>query len=321
MIICNKNAFHLYKNNIYYISQARNIILENDKGELLNCFEVEQESILSKFALFRRFTRRGIHNILKTDNGFMIVIIKKKILVYRDNVLLNIINIRRGSRPLRNGIIVYNDEVIYGDYWRNPKRATVYIYSIDPISGESKVLFHFKNIRHIHFIEIDKMNKDQLIIGTGDGDEESGIYFFDLKRKALRPIGVGSQKWRALSILQNKGKLYWGTDCPYKNNYIYMYDRNNESIKEVCSIVGPAYYSTINRDGNMYIATTIENRKKHRACIYESIDGQKWNIIKEFKKDILNERLFGYGTIEFIKGQENLKDLYINLKGLVKLNQ
>ncbi|MBS3812150.1 MAG: ATP-binding cassette domain-containing protein, partial [Halanaerobiales bacterium] len=41
--------------------------------------------------------------------------------------------------------------------------------------------------------------------------------------------------------------------------------------------------------------------------------------IKEFKKDFWNSRLFGYGIIEFIDGQENLKNLHYNLKGLKKI--
>jgi len=318
MIIYNKNKFHLYKNNILYSSQGNSVYYLSNNGNLIKNIKIKRISKLCKFSLYGRLTRMGIQNILRTSNGLLVIVIKKNILVYKDENLINIIKIKKGSRPLRNGIIAYGDQILYGDYWSNPERDSVNVYTVDPISGKSNVLLSFNNVRHVHFIENDELNKDNLIIGTGDRNEESGFYLFNMKKRKLTILGNGSQKWRAVSILQKGNKIFWGSDCPYKKNYIYEYNRETDKFKKLCSIDGPAYYSAINKNGSMFIATTIEKRKQHRACIYKSVDEKKWTVIKEFRKDIFNEKLFGYGVIEFIRGQEKLNNLYINLNGLIE---
>ena len=66
----------------------------------------------------------------------------------------------------------------------------------------------------------------------------------------------------------------------------------------------------------MFIATTIEDRKKHKAIIYKSSNGVKWDKYIEFKKDLFHVKYFGYGTIEFINNQWELGELIYSLNGL-----
>jgi len=206
--------------------------------------------------------------------------------------------------------------IIFGDYWSNINREPVNVYCFNPIKGVLQTLLTLEEKRHIHFIQQDILNSFNLIIGTGDKDNESGIYSYNLKSGELKEVGNGSQDWRAVSILQKENYFFWGSDCPYKQNYIFKYNRNNQELKKIISIDGPAYYSTTNISGEMFIATTIENRKKHKAIIYKSSDGSKWEVFREWEKDIFPEKLFGYGLIEFINGQDKLKDLYVNLQSL-----
>ena len=110
--------------------------------------------------------------------------------------------------------------------------------------------------------------------------------------------------------------LYWGSDCPYKQNYIYRYNRHTGVTDRLQPISGPAYYTAVNSEGCMFLATTIELRSEHRAILYSSTDGEMWSEEGEWKKDILPLLLFGFGTIELIHGQEALRDVFINLTGL-----
>ena len=83
-------------------------------------------------------------------------------------------------------------------------------------------------------------------------------------------------------------------------------------------IAGPAYYSAITSKGDIYIATTVEDKVKHRSILYKSEDGHNWNEVKEFRKDHFNARYLGYGLVEFISGQELLPKLQYNLVNLVE---
>jgi hypothetical protein len=170
--------------------------------------------------------------------------------------------------------------------------------------------------RHIHFVCTDLNNKEWIYFGTGDYDNEPGLYKLNIETKKIEIIGEGDQKWRAVDLIQYDNKLIWGTDCEYDQNYIFSYNLSNGHLSRIATIPGPAYYTTRDKLGNLYIGTTIEDRKKHKACILKSNDGQSWKIIKEFKKDMWHSKLFGYGVIEFIHGQENLNKLYYNLVGL-----
>jgi hypothetical protein len=312
-IISNKNvSFHSFTNNAM-IKSRKNKICKDDKSILSIKLGVCQIS-----SLLGRLLRTAIFNTGVIEENMFFAVVRKKILIFRKNRLLNKITIDRGSKPLRNGIIYINNRLIYGDYWRNRKRFTVNIYSVNPLNGKKEIIIQLNNTRHIHFIQKDKIEKNSIIIGTGDKDNESGIYHYDIKKKKLVIIGKGSQDWRALGVIQKDPYIYWGSDCPDKQNFIYRFHRKKKEMTKVYSIAGPAYYSAITKDKILLIGTTVEDRKKHKACIYASDDGKNWQILAEYKKDIWHCKYFGYGIIEFIQGQEQLKDIYINLKGLKK---
>ncbi|NMA23714.1 MAG: hypothetical protein GX938_09455, partial [Spirochaetales bacterium] len=185
------------------------------------------------------------------------------------------------------------------------------------IKNKKEILYTFYNIRHIHFIQQDINNSNNIYIGTGDLDAECGIYKFNLKDLAIKKIGGGLQTWRAVSLLQNKNTLYWGTDDPDGQNYIIKYNLEENKLEKIQEIDGPAYYSTKTKNNNMFIATTIEDRNRHKAIIYKKTDGEKWHKYAEFKKDFLHAKYFGYGLVEFINNQDELDELVYNLNGLI----
>lgn len=309
--------YHSYDNKYLWASKNRDIYkIDVNDNKIIKSIEIKELSFISRSNLYNRLTRNGIHNIIPLKNSNVLILIKKNLLVYKDNELINKININRGSRPLRNAILEFNNKIIYGDYWSNKERKPTNIYQMNPLSGEQEILLTFNNIRHIHFIQKNISDEEELYIGTGDKDYESNIFKYNIKNKDLIKLGGGSQEWRAVSILQKENYIYWGSDCPYKKNYIFRYNKMTQKKEKIFAIEGPAYYSTMNKDEKLFIATTIENRKKHRAIIYQSDDGLIWNELVEFEKDIFPEKLFGYGLIEFIRGQEKLEDLYINTRGL-----
>lgn len=270
--------------------------------------------------ILRRLFRIRIFNYIKYKN-IEVLVLKKKIIFYKNLKFVKKINIDRGSRPLKSGIAIINDKLYYGDYWSNPKKNSVNLYEVDLINFNKKIFFTFNNIRHIHCIKEDIFKKNYLIITTGDQDSESGIYRLNLNTKKILTLGYGSQKFRTVSILQKNDKIIYGSDDPEGENYIYVIDEKTRFIKSVKKIDGPAYYSAEDKKGYLYIATTIENRKRHKAIIYFSKDcGNSWYKFKKFKKDIWNSKYFGYGIVEFPYNQHEFNELKYDLFGLEEIN-
>ena len=304
--------FHCDCNNNVIFSRGKKVYCFKNTRKLFNI----QRILPDYFSLIRRLFRSEIHNIKCINNNFLISV-KGKILFYKNQKKVFQVKIDQGSRPLRQGIEVLNNKMFYGDYWKNIENQSVNLYSVDIYTFKKEIFYTFLNVRHIHFVQKDKLNQNTLLIGTGDSDSESGIYALNILNTEISVIGEGSQKYRAVSILQVGNKLVWGSDDHNGSNHIYSFDRDSSKLTCLHEIGGPAYYSTINSEGDLFIATTIEDRKRHSAIIYTSNNqGKNWSIHKVFKKDIWHLKYFGYGVIEFISGQEKHKKLFYNLVGL-----
>ncbi len=270
------------------------------------------------FSLLQRLLREKIHQVIIVENK-LVVLTKGYLRIYDSyGKPLAEFAISRGSRPLRQGLESVGNVIFYGDYWNNSKREPVNLYRIDLNTFNKQIITEFNHIRHIHCVHLDSRDNRYLYIGTGDSDSESGIYRIDISTGRQETIVEGAQCFRAVSLIQNNDDLLWGSDSPSSQNAIYRLNLlDQKPIDKIIDIEGPAYYSTKSADGSLYISTAIEDRRYHKAIIYRSIDnGLSWHKHRSFNKDFWSEKWFGYGVIEFPRGQENISDLCYNLCGL-----
>lgn len=270
------------------------------------------------FPLLQRLIREKIHQVLLVENK-LIVVTKGIIRVYNlSGQPLAAFPVERGSRPLRQGIETIGNAIFYGDYWGNKNRDPVNLYRIDLVSLKRKKITVLKHVRHIHFVHSDFRDDRYLFIGTGDANSESGIYRVEISSGIKETIAEGAQKFRAVSLIQLGDTLLWGSDSPCSQNAIYRLNLSRGcDAEKITPIDGPAYYSTRSADGSLYISTTIEDRRCHKAIIYRSTDnGSNWYAYRSFKKDMWPEKWFGYGVVEFPRGHEHISGLYYNLSGL-----
>ena len=269
--------------------------------------------------LLKRLLRINIFKRLSISK-YNVIVIKKKILIVNHSKKIFETPVKRGSRPLKDGVEIVLPFLYYGEYWQNPERRPVFLYQVNLGTGVQTIFHEFSHIRHIHFVQQDKFDSNYLLVGTGDLNYESGIYRINIKTKDIEVIGEGSQTYRAVSIIQTKDYLFWGSDDPDGNNFIYRYNKSNGKLNKLHKLEGPAYYSATDKKERMYMATTIEDRKRHRAIIYRSTDnGENWEQYKEFKKDIWHTKYFGYGLIEFAENQKELEELSYKLTGLKEI--
>jgi hypothetical protein len=317
--------FHAYSEGLLWASKGNRILASHDGEERFFVYmAVPAGWGKARCGLLNRLMRWGIHQVVPLTKDDLLVVVKGKLLFVRHEKISHERLLERGSRPLRTGICVTPDgSIIYGDYWANPRRETVRLYLSRDRGRTWDILWQSgqSSTRHIHLVQPVEGAPDDIYFSTGDYGPEPALYRMNIRTRQLRRIGGGSQVWRMLALLQVGRQLVWGSDCEYEQNYIYRFDLNKDKLIRLQKLPGPAYYAVQDRRGNYYLATTVENRNRHRACILNSTDGTVWHPLRCFQKDIWPPRYFGYGTIEFIRGQENLDTLWINLRGLKEIRK
>lgn len=317
-----------YADDQRFVSSKKMAVLGNDGSGagwqqqfVLPSYPLTSLSLNS--SLYCRLTRGGIHSILPIsdkDNPDWIVVAQGKIFLVSatGSQISELYQIKRGHRPLRRGICVTKDRLFWGEYWRNPNREPINIYSVEINTQKVETIYQFgrKTIRHIHAVEKDPYN-EKLWISTGDEDSECMIALLDQFTGELEIIGQGEQKWRTVSFCFCPEGVYWGSDNHLGKNKIWRFDRATKHVQVVGDVIGPVYYNTCL---NKYIVfgTTMEKGEGQQdgyGRLY-AIDfyGRIVEIWKQ-RKDLWHPRLFGYGVFEFAEGRISHNRFWITAKG------
>ncbi|MFX0200571.1 MAG: hypothetical protein ACFFCW_31005 [Candidatus Hodarchaeota archaeon] len=191
----------------------------------------------------------------------------------------------------------------YGEYFRNLDRDPVSVYRSLDDGKNWEVAHRFKagQIRHIHSLQFDPYTK-ALWITTGDRDHESMIAYSIDKGVTFQNVGSGSQKWRAVSLLFTEDAVFWGTDSPHSQNWVYRLDRETHGVQQVCKVGGPIYYSTKLFDGTLILGRTVEGGKGEWddvVSIWLSKGGKRWIKIPFGKRKRFNRQ----AVLRFARGK------------------
>ena len=317
----NRILFHAFQDGTLWASRRNEILKGTDPGGHFATYaKLPGMPFNLCIPLLNRLTRHAIHHILPLSGRSLMVVTKGRLLFLQNGAVTHTRTITRGSRPLRSGICVLPDNsIICGDYWGNPDREPVRLYISTNQGIDWDILWQSERgqTRHIHLVQPVEGYPDHIYFSTGDRDNEAALYRLHLRDRTAQTIGGGAQSWRMVSLVQHRDTLIWGSDCQYQQNHIYRFNLTTRQLEPVQTIPGPAYYSTRDRRGRLYIATTVEDRRRHQAIILSSTDGRSWDVVRTFQKDIWPPKLFGYGVVEFIEGQEKIEHLLYNLKGLL----
>ena len=306
-------AHHIDNGGVLYLSKGFAVYSSvNSMHSLKHEGQVEMplwKSFLSYFGLLSRLLRLGIHNIICTLDGSVIVFAEGT--VYRKGIgekkFQKVFDIPFGKRPLRKAVCCLgNGRILFGEYWNNPNRDPVRIFVSKDDGVHWDVLYTFpkESIRHIHCLVEDPYTRN-LWIATGDRDDECYIGFSKDNATTFEFILHGQQMYRTLDFIFTEDNIFYGTDVPDGQNAIFAIDRSHYTVKRIEDITGPAYYATVTKHGVKIIATTVEGGKgefDRYARLYGSVDGWKWYELSRWKKDIFPTKLFGYGQIFFPTG-------------------
>jgi hypothetical protein len=258
-----------------------------------------------------RLVRDGFHALAILSGGNMVAAVPGAIatLSARESEFRVSHRLTRGTRPLH--ITATPDgQVFWGEYFDNPLRDEVYIYaSLDQgLTWQVAHTFVRGSIRHVHNILYDRW-ENCLWIFTGDYGAECRILQASLDFATVDEVAGGGQQSRAVAALVNEDGVYFASDTPLEQNFIYYLSRGGRIIR-LDALPSSSIYGCKNRSG-MFFSTMVEPSEvnpSRSVSLFGSGDRAAWRSLAEWKKDSLSMKLFQYGNA-FLPDGENTTDL------------
>ncbi len=222
---------------------------------------------------------------------------------------------------LARGLSGFENGLYFGEYWGNTDKQEVSIFVANEETCKKIFTFPAGAVTHIHGVVAD-YERGRMLILTGDSDSESGIWMARDNFSVVERLCGGSQQYRSCCAYFCEGGIYYATDTPLEQNYIYKYSEDTRSVSVFKKISGPCIYSMdfVGKDGKKYyaFATSVEPDSrfvggwKYRLSrkpgpgvsdncshLYITDFSAVFYEIEPFQKDWLPYQLFQFGNIRF----------------------
>ena len=259
-----------------------------------------KERLMTCGRVLTQGTRNDIRILLPLKNGNLMVVAKRKVLVFsKQGEVLNVWTEFQGNKPGHQGACVTPDgTVFFTEYLLNPKRDhAIRLWQSMDNGMTWQVVKEFEpgDIRHLHFVK---------------WDVYAGCLW----------MGQYSQDWRAIGVCFTKDYLYWGTDagsCPDTVHFVRM-DRRTEKLEILDDMEGPCHGCGSYADGRAFFSTGVEggeNEKDNIARMKMLGDDGKLQTVWECKKDCL-PLIIQYGVMRFPLGTDNCTRVCFTTMGL-----
>lgn len=255
----------------------------------------------ARFNLTARLFRDGFHALAVLQSGSITGAVPGAIVTRKpgEREFRQTFKIMRGKRPLHI-TSVPGGIVFWGEYFDNPARDEVHIYGSHD-AGEtwsSAYIFPKGAIRHVHNIVFDPW-ADCLWVLTGDYGNECCILRASFDLSQMEVVIQGNQQARAVAAIPMQDGLYFSTDTPLEQNFIYRLDRNG-TLTKLTTISSSSIYAC--RVGQHSFFSTMvepsEANRDRRVRVYaaKSQSPEHWNPVLDWTKDIWPMGLFQYGN-------------------------
>lgn len=231
----------------------------------------------------------------------------------------------RNCRNVLHGAVTVLDEneVVFGEYGPSGSVATVPIYRSTDAGRSWTSVYEFApgSVRHVHGCYWDPFEQRYWIF-TGDADHEIRVLSADRSFSEVRPIGGGSQKWRACTAFFEENYVYWIMDSEREDSHLIRFDRNTRQIETGQLFPGPVWYTKRTSDGLYLAATSCETGAGVHddfAHIFVSRNLEDWHEVARFAWDGLPKGWFKMGVVSFAEGEQGSGHFYLfgeALKGI-----
>jgi len=294
-----------------FLSRGPNILVSSNGGNSWDSWVHLPGSltdrILTRLPLISRLLRKGVHHLENATTGTL-VISGDETFILKDNEITRIGSLQ-GSRPLV--LCQAADVFYYGEYRSNPGSSAVHIWQWQEGDSSWSPVWRFDGVRHVHGVFHDPYSK-AIWVTTGDRDSEVGIWRTDDGFSTLTKVVGGSQQFRAVQLLFTTENIYFGSDTPDEENFIYRMDRATLNVECLAAVGGSVFYGCKVGE-KLFFSTAVEpsriNSENH-AEVWRSDNGLDWYKFLKFKKDIWSMKYFQYGQVFFPAGPGDDKHLY-----------
>jgi len=258
-----------------------------------------------------------INHIVRIDSEHLAIVGFRQVFFFNTTSHLIVANYALvGNRPLV--VCAHEHQLIYGEYVDNSARNQIRLLAVDCGSGNT-ILHTFDQIRHIHGVCVDPTD-DSLWVTTGDEDEECTIWRMASMESSPEKVLTGTQQTRAVQLLFDKHHIYFGTDTPSEQNYIYQFDRTHYKVKRLHPVFNSVFYGCNVGDTHVFGTacepSSVNNQSMVALLAAPMGDTHRWTELIRLPKDIWPMKLFQYGQILFPNGINPGPDLYFTPMGV-----
>ena len=332
LLLADENKYVFFKKGKLYFS--KNI---QDSPQFLCCIpQSGLKKCLGNFSLAERMLRLAPRTAVWIDNHSFLL--AHRGIAYRIELETGNIEQEHAFVPGMNsplsfasvcGVKGFQDGIVYGTYvGESEYPISIWHRSVDGAWTEA---FQFPkgSVRHVHQILADPEH-DRLLILTGDQGNEVAIWEAKDHFATVTPLLQGSQQYRSCFAFVENDHIYYATDTPLEQNYLYDFDTVNQTTTVLNELPGPVIYGTAvhQADSRYYLfATSVEPdsriRGKRYLLTYKKGPGVQsgytnlyygnpekgFHVIAKYKKDFLPMVLFQFGNVLFPAGK--LEKIYV----------
>jgi len=276
------------------------------------CFRPQSwRALTSRNSLSTRLFRDGFHALAIHPSGNLVAALPGAIATLQAGEKEFRIShrITRGTRPLHITATPAG-QIFWGEYFDNSARDEVHIYASED-DGRSWVVAHTfpkRSIRHVHNICYDRW-ENCLWILTGDYGSECRILCASIDFNVVDEVLAGNQQARAVAGIVTASGLFFASDTPIEQNYIYLLDREGH-VSKLAPIPSSSIYGCQNRNG-VFFSTMVEPSDVNPTKdihLLGTVGGDSWNTIAAWRKDRFPMKFFQYGNA-FLPDGDNHTDL------------
>lgn len=256
-------------------------------------------NVSSRSALAYRLFRDGFHALAILPQGNLIAAVPGAIVTLQggDEKFQVTHRLQRGTRPLHIATTP-DGQAFWGEYFDNSDRDEVFIYGSSDrgVTWEIAHTFEKRSIRHVHNILYDRWDKC-LWVFTGDYGSECRILRASLDFRWLDEVLCGNQQARAVAAIVREEGIYFASDTPLEQNYIYFLDRGGR-LQKMTAIPSSSIYACDNAAG-MFFSNMVEPSKvndSRTVALFGSENGQAWAQVAAWQKDPWPMKYFQYGN-------------------------
>ena len=256
-------------------------------------------SVLNR--LTARLFRDGFHALALLPSGTIVAAVPGAIATLRatETEFRRTFIITRGSRPLHI-TAVPGGRAFWGEYFDNAARDEVHIYgSADGgMSWDVAYTFPKRAVRHIHNIVHDPW-QDCLWVLTGDYGDECRILRASYDFSSVEVVLQGKQQARAVAAVPTEDGLYFASDTPLEQNFVYRLGRQG-----TLSCLAPLSSSSIYAcqvGSHLFFSTMVEPSEINRdpmVRIYgaQANNPRRWEPLLSWRKDRWPMKFLQYGN-------------------------